>query len=33
MDKMNAELLKILYGLIEGWEDEVVEFKQASSDE
>jgi len=29
---MNAELLEILGGLIENWEDEVVEFKQASND-
>jgi ATP-dependent DNA helicase RecG len=32
MDTMNAELLEILRGLIEDWEDEVVEFKQASND-
>jgi ATP-dependent DNA helicase RecG len=32
MDKLNAELLEILRGLIEDWEDEVVEFKQASND-
>jgi ATP-dependent DNA helicase RecG len=29
---MNTELLEILRGLIEDWEDEVVEFKQASND-
>jgi len=28
---MNAELLEILRGLIENWEDEVVEFKEASN--
>jgi ATP-dependent DNA helicase RecG len=32
MEKLNAELLEILRGLIEDWEDEVVEFKQASND-
>jgi ATP-dependent DNA helicase RecG len=32
MDKMNTELLEILWGLIRGWENEVVEFKQASND-
>jgi ATP-dependent DNA helicase RecG len=32
MNKMNAELLEILHGLIENWENEVVEFKQASND-
>jgi hypothetical protein len=31
MDKMNTELLEILRGLIENWEDEVVEFKEASN--
>jgi ATP-dependent DNA helicase RecG len=31
LDKLNAELLEILRGLIEAWEDEVVEFKQASN--
>jgi ATP-dependent DNA helicase RecG len=31
MDKMNAELLETLHGLIENWEDEVVEFKEASN--
>ncbi|MDR1246473.1 MAG: ATP-binding protein [Clostridiales Family XIII bacterium] len=31
MDKINAELLEILRGLIEHWEDEVVEFKQAGN--
>ncbi|GHU49821.1 hypothetical protein FACS1894127_3950 [Clostridia bacterium] len=31
MDKMNAELLEILRGLINNWENEVVEFKQASN--
>ncbi|GHU66150.1 hypothetical protein AGMMS49983_15210 [Clostridia bacterium] len=31
MDKLNAELLEILRGLIEDWEDEVVEFKEASN--
>ena len=32
MDKTNAELLEILRGLIENWEDEVIEFKQADND-
>ncbi|MDR0380851.1 MAG: putative DNA binding domain-containing protein [Oscillospiraceae bacterium] len=32
MDKINAELIEILYGLIKNWENEVVEFKQASND-
>jgi ATP-dependent DNA helicase RecG len=32
MGNINAELLEILRGLIEDWEDEVVEFKQASND-
>jgi ATP-dependent DNA helicase RecG len=32
MDKMNTELLEILRGLITDWENEVVEFKQASND-
>lgn len=32
MDNINAELLEILRGLIENWENEVVEFKQASND-
>jgi ATP-dependent DNA helicase RecG len=32
MNKINMELLEILRGLIENWESEVIEFKQASND-
>jgi ATP-dependent DNA helicase RecG len=32
MEKYNAEMLDILRGLIEGWENEVVEFKEAGND-